>query len=742
MIDAKLNIWRLMKMRRFIIVVIAVVCGITFFGIVLKTGKDLRPLPASLDFAMEDVRKPQIVDRHGNHLTVTYENYWNIHYGAQLHEIPEFLKQAFVAAEDKRFFEHHGVDWAARFKALWQNIAAMEAIRGASTITEQVVKMIHPRPRTLWSRWIEGIEASLLEKDNTKAEILEFYLNQVPYASNRRGVVQAARFYFDRDLETLSKKEMIVLASLIRAPSYLDLRKDRSRVSRIVNRLSDKLFMSGVLSKDEYHGIKKEKIRLTTTREPVFAAPFVQYLFNHISESSVLTNRTIKTTLDGDIQVTVQEIMDRCLKDLRRMEVLNGAALVVDNASNEILAWSVAGYGNDGIPGGFINAVIAPRQPGSAMKPFLYAMALDNGWTVATTIDDSPLVDRVGKGLHEYHNYSRSFYGPVTLRQALGNSLNIPAVRTIKFVGVEKYLHKLHALGFKSLAEHPEFYGDGLALGNGEVSLLELVQAYTVFACKGEFRPLSFLINNPQYSKSERLFPEEIISLIGNILSDPEAREFEFGRGGLLNFPVQTAVKTGTSSDYRDAWALGFNFHYTVGVWMGNLDGSRTNGLTGSRGPAIVLRSIFAELNKLQETRPLYLSPELIRCDVCATGTAQKSESGNCLKRTEWFVRGTEPKPGISRNPERDIKLIQPTPGLQIAMDPRIPDEHEAFAFIIEGIEKDDMVVWKIDASRHIRTHEGRYLWPVSPGRHRLKTEVWKDDRKLMDTEEIIFSVK
>ncbi|MBW2364923.1 MAG: transglycosylase domain-containing protein, partial [Deltaproteobacteria bacterium] len=587
-------------------------------------------------------------------------------------------------------------------------------------------------------RWIEGIEASRLEKSVTKADILEFYLNQVPFASNRRGIVQAASFYFDRDLETLSKKEMIALAALVRAPSRLDLRKNPLRLSPVIKRLTEKLSFYGMISKEEHEKILKEKFQLAIPKCPVFASHFVQFIFNEIPENHIHSNRKILTTLDGYIQNSTQEILDQALKDLEKLRVYNGAALVVDNKSNEILAWSVAGRGDSNIPGSAINAVISPRQPGSSMKPFLYALALERGWTAATIIRDAPLVDSVGKGLHEYHNFSRLFYGPVTLRQALGNSLNIPAVRTIKYIGVGTYLETLRKLGMESLYKHPDFYGDGLALGNGEVSLFELVQAYTVFARHGEFVPLSY-INNPWRNRIKiRVYSEETASLIGNILSDPEARALEFGYGGLLNFPVQTAVKTGTSSDYRDAWAVGFDYNFTVGVWMGNLDGSETNGLTGSRGPAIVLRSIFSELNKNKATRPLYLSPKLVKRGIYENDV----DSENCVKRSEWFISGTIPKKNVSADKKGDIKLVQPKNGLHLAMDPRIPDDYEVFEFSIDGIESNVVVEWKLNNSERFKTSGGRYLWPLRRGVHSLKAVVWEEGQKLYETKEVAFSVK
>jgi len=277
-------------------------------------------------------------------------------------------------------------------------------------------------------------------------------------------------------------------------------------------------------------------------------------------------------------------------------------------------------------------------------------------------------------------------------------------------------------------------------LGNGEVRLLELVQAYTVLANRGVFLPLRVLQDEHFEYGPQRIYSEEVASLIANILSDPEAKRLEFGGSDLLNFPVQTAVKTGTSSDYRDAWAVGFNYRYTAGVWMGNLDGSRMDGVTGSIGPAMVLRSIFAELNKFQETRPLYLSPKLIKRDIC--DEAVKTLDGDCLFRTEWFIPGTEPEHNEQVPRKRTIRLVRPTNGLQLAMDPRIPDDQEAFEFLIEGIGKTEMVEWDIDDTFKKRSGDGCYLWPLERGVHTVKATVWRGEEKLFQTHKIRFSVK
>jgi penicillin-binding protein 1C len=711
--------------------------------VVWKTNSDLKPLPNSLTLDGSNLRKVQVLDRHNIPLTVTYQNRWNIHDYLTLHHIPSFLQQTFVISEDQRFYQHRGIDWKARFHALFQNIRAFRPVRGASTISEQVIRMWHPRPRTMWSRWLEGLEATRLEQRFSKPDILEFYLNQVPYAGQRRGVVQAARYHFDRDLDTLSRKEMLALVVLVRAPGRMDLHKGVAEIRGPIDQLAGRLLERGLLEMTHYEQIQREDFQIRKPELPVQASHFVHHLYRSQPQSSLQNLGRLHTTLDLSLQHKIQTILDSRLKDLQRRNVTNGGVLVIDNRTHEVLAWVNGGAGSDDSSRSWIDAITTPRQPGSTLKPFLYALALEKGWTAATMVADLPLAKPVGVGLHTYHNYSRTHYGPLRVREALGNSLNTPAVRTIQFVGVENFLELLHALGIHNLQQHPEHYGDGLALGNGEISLLELVRAYTTLAQQGMYYPLKMLLHDAvAYNSVHRVFSSEVSSLIGNILSDPEARKLEFGHGSLLRFPIQTAVKTGTSSDYRDSWAVGFNHRYTVGVWMGNLDGTVTDCITGSTGPALALRSVFAELNRHKDTRPLYLSPQLVKTDICRdTGLA---DDGACPTYSEWFVPGTEPEPGDSRPPEKKpLRLLRPTNGLQLAMDPRIPDDDEAFSFALAQMPAGATVDWFVDDVLKGTTSTGEFLWTLQRGTHAVVAKVWLDgSTQPLPTPRVHFIVK
>jgi penicillin-binding protein 1C len=743
---------RRLRLRHVVIVLLAmpVLLG-------LATWLDLEPLPRVLVPDPKGIKSVQFLDRNNEPLNVTYSNRWNYGSYVSLYDAPPLLVKAFLAAEDKRFYQHGGVDWYARMNAMAQNLRARRIVRGASTITEQVVRMLHPRPRTFWSRWLEGWEAMRLERRFSKAAILEFYLNQVPYARQRRGVVQAAQYYFNRELDTLNAKEMLALAVLVRAPGRMDLVHDSNAINRPLTRLADRLHAQHVLDRIQYRHIPSQELQLVRPGLPADASHFVTYLKSR-SDLPVNHNGRIRTTLDASLQRRVRQVLENRLRALRSRGVSDGAALVVDHLNHEVLAWVNAGAFDAETRGSQIDAVTLPRQPGSTLKPLLYALAIEKGWTAATLIDDSPLARPVAGGLHTFHNYSRQHYGPIRLRAALGNSLNIPAIRAVAYVGRDRFLKRLKRLGFSSLTRHPDYYGDGIGLGNGEVSLYELVQAYAVLANAGRRIAPRLLMNTVEQPRTRQtVYAPEVTSIIADILSDPNARQLEFGQGNLLRFPIQTAVKTGTSSDYRDAWAVGFSHRFTVGVWMGNLDQQPMQEVTGSVGPGLVLRSVFAELNRFSASRPLFLSRHLRAVKICPVSGLLAKRDGPQM--TEWFRPGHAPtkrcaghdRPGdivqakTRPNDSNPIEFKQPTPGLQIATDPRIPDGDEVFPFeLAEGV-RPVRTDWILNGELIGSTEAGdSYHWRVRRGDYTLQARLWQSqtDQSPLLSRSVSFHVK
>ena len=699
-------------------------------GFVLATLVCLKPITKDFDSITAESRNVPVTDRAGNPLAITYQAPWNNRDARPLYAMPEPLVASFLYSEDRKFYDHNGIDWNARAAALLQNIKRQKTVRGASTITEQVVRLINPRPRTLWSKWLEGIEATMLERHASKPEILEFYLNQLPYAANRRGIVQASRYYFNRDPETLSLREILALAILARAPSAYDLYKNPARIDAPLNRLAVQMKDSGLLTDTAYADLQNETLEAVKPSLPVDARHFARYV------QATTQNTNIRTTLDSALQTQVQDILDSRVKKLSAKKVTNAAAIVIDHTTGEIVAWSVAGARDMNTKAGDIDPVTTPRQPGSTLKPFLYASALEKGWTAATLINDAPIAEAVGSGLHRFRNYSGSHYGPLTLREALGNSLNIPAVLAIHHVGVDPFLETLHHLGFDSLDRGAAVYDEGLALGNGEVTLLELARAYSTLANRGTIRPLKVLIND-HAPKGDTIYTSETASIIGNILSDPRARALEFGNDSILNLPVRTAVKTGTSTDYRDAWTLGYNDRYTVGIWMGNLDRTPMKDVTGSTGPALALRSIFHVLNKDRDTAPLYLSPSLIEADIC---TRPAAPDGSCPRRTEYFSQTVEQKAAAEE--KSTLELVRPTKGLMMAYDPRIPASHQKFRFELSGLQVGEEAEWILNGKTLARSASPRYLWPLEKGKHHLLVTIHAHDRPVRTLESVSFTVR
>jgi penicillin-binding protein 1C len=702
----------------------------------------MRDFPDDLESLTGSTLKPQVLARDGTPLSYTLENSWNTTDVVPLTTVPNLLQTALITSEDQHFYQHHGVDWPARFAALVLDLREGAAIRGASSITEQVVRMVHPRPRNLWSRWVEGFEAERLDSRLSKTQILGFYVNQVPYAERRRGVLQAARLYFNRGLDTLSPGEQLALAVLVRSPGGMDLRRNPSRARWAVEQLADRMRQRGEMTAAQREQIRAEPWVLADSVPVLEASHFVSHVLS--ASHGGPAPAQIRTTLDPNIQLTAQKILDGALAGLAKRHVHDGALLVIDHQHNEILAWAVgrvkkkSDNSPDAAPG--YDTILTPRQPGSTMKPLLYALALERGWTAATLIDDSDLSEAVGPGQHTFHNYSHRHYGPLRLREALGNSLNIPAVKTLRFVGADAFMERLHLLGITSLTRHPDFYGDGLALGNGEISLLEMAQAYTVLARQGRFRPLTLLADDPSPRPDVSVFTPEIATLIGNIMADPDARMLEFGRG--LQFPVETAIKTGTSTDYRDAWAIAFDYRHTVAAWMGNLDGSAMDGVTGAVGPAMVLRSIFSELNRNQDTRALALSRDLVLARICRRDGLLADDV--CESTSEWFLPGTLPtRTHMHRASEpAPYRLLQPTAGLLVAHDPRIPSEFEALPMQIAPVPDLRRVDWYVDGKLTSSTTRPSYPWPLRHGTHSVVAKIWVGTSPdAHDTEEIRFHV-
>ncbi|WP_293000092.1 transglycosylase domain-containing protein [Nevskia sp.] len=697
--------------RRSVIRLLAVL-AVALIG---ATALSQRALPDRLLPEADAATRAIVLDRSGAPLNVRYQQRWNTADRLPLSDVPAFLRQAIVTAEDRRYWQHGGIDWRARISAIEQSLRARRAVRGASTISEQVVRLLHPRPRTVWSRWVEGFEAMRLEARFSKSEILEFYLDQVPYGAHRRGVVQAARHYFGREPATLSEPEMLALAVMPRAPSRLDPIRDPARLAGPMQRVAARMAADGLIAADRIVPLATPPPALRADDDEVPAAAFIAEVLRR-APPALAARGAIRSSLDRPLQREAQRLLDQRVQELARVGVRQGALLVIDRIGNRVRAWNVANL--DAAPGETgIDTVQTARQPGSALKPFVYALALESGWTAATAIEDDLLAAHVSDGIHPYRNYSRLSYGTVTVREALGNSLNVPAVKALQFVGGDRFLNLLRQLGMKGLTAHPDWYGDGIALGNGEVTLLELVNAYSTLANLGRARPLTVFEGAIEAQPETPVINREAASIVTDILSDPHARLLEFGSGGLLRFPAQTAVKTGTSSDYRDAWCVAFNHRYVVGAWMGALAGQPMDGVTGSIGPALLVRSVFAVLNRDLAPEPLPRSPLLI---------ARMVPAADGGEYREWFAPDAA-DPATPVPPEGTAgatpQWLQPFDGLRIAIDPRVPPAQQALEFRLDAAADAGPVRWFVDEQPVGRSEEPRWLWPLERGDHRAHAE-------------------
>ncbi len=715
-------------------------------GLVPATIGNLAPLPPRLDHAPGAPGRSRVLDRWGEPLALSYANGWNYDQVRALHEIPPLLRDAVVRAEDRRFFEHGGVDWRARGAAVAQNLRAGRVVRGASTISEQVIRMLHPRPRTVFSRWLEGVDARRLEARFGKAEILAFYLNQVPYARQRRGVSQAAHDLFGRDLETLSEAEMLALAVLIRSPSRLDPRgKDaaaRAALRGAMARLADQLRRQGGDAARIAADVSDGPLILGTVGLVVEAPGFIRAV-----RARALGSGPLHTTLDAGLQREAARLADATLLRLEPLGATHIAALVLDHHSDEVLVWANASDGSA------VDAVRVPRQPGSTLKPFVYGLALERGATTATLIEDAPMASPVGAGLHRYRNYSGRHYGPIRLRQALANSLNVPAVRVMETLEEGLMLRRLRALGFERLTEPASHYGAGLALGNGEVTLESLVRAYATLARGGVDRAPRLSKDEPR-GEPRRHFDAEVASLLSDVLADDGSRALEFGRGGPLALPMPAAVKTGTSNDHRDAWAVGYTDRFVIGVWVGDLEGRPMRDVTGSTGPAPLLRALASRLHVRRPAGPLSSSPRLRSVSICAVSGARAGTS--CPAIDELFRSANvprhvcaqhAPRPAVreSAPPAEAPSLLQPTSGLHLAMDPRIPDDLEALDFELGRDPQGAVVEWWVDRVPRalVRSGPTRWRWPLAPGRHEVRAVIRRGaGAPAVHTERVAFHVR
>ncbi len=637
-----------------------------------------------------------------------------------LDDVSPALKRVILQAEDHRFYDHHGVDWLAMGSALLHGAGG---VRGASTISMQLVALLDRNLRgtanrkTLWQKVQQVQAAQELERIWSKDEILEAYLNLVSFRGEIQGLAAASTGYFGKRPHGLTERESVILAALLPAPN--------ADVERVVTRACA---LARGKQMEESCGTITENVRELLSKPPVFVqrenlAPHVAVQVLSRSEAREQNpSKSVTTTLDGQVQRVALESLRQQLQALRSQHVEDGAVLVVENATGEVLAY--VGSSGELSRARHVDGVRAKRQAGSILKPFLYGTAFDSKvLTPATLLDDSPLEVSVENGIYRPKNYDRQFRGLVTARTALASSLNVPAVNVLRLVGEDAFVRRLQLIGFTGLQEEGNFYGPSLALGSADISLWDVVNAYRTLANGGVRTPLRLVAVAVSSQEPVRVFSSQAAFLIADILSDREARSATFGWESPLASRFWSAVKTGTSKDMRDNWCVGYTDHYTVGVWVGNFSGEPMWNVSGVSGAAPVWLDVMNWLHRDAAKTARTVPQGIIRKHV--------SFSSGEPTRTEWFVTGTEPRATKSLVPHRQPRIAYPVAGMVLAPDPDIPAGQQQIFF--EAHPSDSDYRWQLNGA-DMGSAVALTIWEPVAGTHRLAL-IGPDQREIETVE-------
>ncbi len=553
-------------------------------------------LPAGLQ--RNQASSPTLLDRHGTpilHLTLPDSSRVT---PIVLGDIPADFIACTLAAEDKRFFQHHGIDFLATLRAGRDFLTNRRVVSGASTITQQLVKISSPpAKRNLSTKFYETLAARRIEMTWSKEKILTAYFNRLDYGNLRIGTAEAARFYFQKPLEDLSLAECALLAGLPKSPTRLNPIKHPQRAIARRDIVLNRLTKIGEIDAVRISSALGEGLSL----RPLSETQSAPWLATH---GRNLTAQ-IRTTLDLSLQRDLETIVREETEKLSAANLRHAAVVVIHNSTGEILSLVSSADWKDP-RGGQLNGALSPRSPGSTLKPFTYLLAMERNDRIPSSIlDDIPTPFRTPQGLDLPENYDRSYRGPVTLRAALACSLNVPALRELNQIGGPEPLHRLlEKLGFSTLGEDPSAHGLGLTIGNAPVRLLELTNAYATLARLGRhFPPILFL---GEKVKELPVLDVTRSYLIADILSDAAARAPSFPPGGPLDLPFRCAVKTGTSSDFHDNWCIGFTPEFTVGVWAGNFEQQPMKNLSGLAGAGPIFHR--AMIRSHREKSPSWFS--------------------------------------------------------------------------------------------------------------------------------------
>ncbi|MBK4733453.1 penicillin-binding protein 1C [Noviherbaspirillum sp. DKR-6] len=630
----------------------------------------------------------------------------------RLQDVSPALRNALVASEDRRFYEHSGVDWNAAAAAAWGNLWHSRT-RGASTITMQLAGLLQEDlkrgkgARSLKQKLSQALAARELEREWRKDEILEAYLNLVSFRGELVGVHALARVMFGKHPDGLDKVESALAAALVRAPN--------AGAGEVARRACGILREQGApdacLGLEGVTQLRLARLTDRSARRPeaaAIASSVAPQLAPHLARRLLKRpGERVVSTLDASLQRQARDALTRQLAALTGRNIEDGAVLVLDNASGDVLAWVGSSSGLSDAPE--VDGVLARRQAGSTLKPFMYGLALERRWlTAASLLDDSPVNLATAGGLYMPRNYDGGYKGLVSLRTALASSLNIPAVRTLVTVTPEAMFERLQTLGF-ALPESGDYYGYSLALGSADVTLLALTNAFRTLANGGRLAATRTRLDQAAPA-STQVMDAAAAWIVSDILSDRQARARTFGLDSPLALRTWSAVKTGTSKDMRDNWCIGYSARYTVGVWVGNASGAPMWNVSGVTGAAPVWQEIMQLLHAGAPAAPPAM-PAGVRAQRI------RFDGGIEAARTEYFLDGTERDLILAAQPEAIRPAIRyPARGMLVALDPDIPPARQRLHFQATGVARPR---WLLDGKPlpAAAQHDGWLPWP---GRHAL----------------------
>ena len=550
-----------------------------------------------------------------------------------LERVSPYFISAILAAEDARYYYHGAVDAQALARAALEYVVDGEARSGGSTIAMQVARSIWHSPSTLRGKLEQIVGAERVVLRSPPNAVLEAYVNRIPMGGDLYGVEAASRAYFGVPSFDLDLAQATLLAAIPNDPSRLDPYEHWSALRARQAYVLQRMVAGGDISREQATLARQERIEvLPPSGGPRLAQHFLFALYPHVLPG----HAQVRTTIDAPLQRFVQAQVEAITSALQSRHVTDAAALVVDNRTGDVLAYvGSPDYFSDALLGRN-DGVQSLRQPGSSLKPFTYEAALERGAIRSTTIlADVPTTYAIPGGrLYQPADYSTRFAGLVRVRYALANSLNVPAVRVLSMLGVNALLDRLHQLGFDHLDKPASYYGLGLTLGSGEVSLWELVRAYMTMERAGSAIPLRTTLDALPAAPVQ-IGDSATWRLVTDMLADPHARALSFGVNSILRLPFPAAVKTGTSSDFRDTWTVGFTRDYTVGVWVGNFDGSAMRDVSGVTGAGPLWSRIMLHLYEDRDAAAFPAPQGFARVPICAT-TGRRPQRSCAAVVMEW----------------------------------------------------------------------------------------------------------